>query len=119
VLSGRCGPAVLEALAEADGAIAATAFAHLPYNRHSAHRDSASAGLAAVAPGRRGQGLGAAVNARALARAVGELGAARVQEFAAAENAASRRMIERCGLLRDPGVLSGIVAARGAGRFTR
>ena len=119
VMAGCYGPAVLELLADATGALVAAAFAHMPYNRHSPHAGTAWAGLVAVAPEHRGRGLGVMVNARCLARLGRELQATRVQEFAAPDNIASRRTIERSGLALRPDVIAGVVTPEEAERFTR
>jgi GNAT superfamily N-acetyltransferase len=120
VLSGSLGPAALAVLANPeDGSIAATAFAYFPYNRHSAHRVTAWAGLVAVREDLRNRGIGVLVNALALQEAVNELEAERVQEYARTSNVPSCRMIERCGLRLRTDVRSGIAQPVGAGSFTR
>lgn len=120
VLSGSMGPAAFAALATPDdGSIAATAFSYFPYNRYSPHSKVAWAGLVAVLENLRGQGLGAYVNALVLKKAVDELGAERVQEFARTSNVASCRMIKRCGLSLRSDVRSGIAQPAEAANFTR
>lgn len=120
VLSGGMGPAALVALATPDdGSIAATAFSYFPYNRYSAHAKAAWAGLVAVREDLRGQGLGAYVNALVLKKAIEELGAERVQEFARTSNIASCKMIEHCGLSLRSDVRSGIAQPAEAANFTR
>lgn len=120
VLSGEKKPAVLEVLTDPkDGAIVATAFAYCPYNRYSAHHRTAWGGLVAVREDHRGQGAGIWVNARMLRRCSYELGPERLQQFARRSNAASCRMIERCGLRLRPDVRSGIAQPVGAALFTR
>jgi hypothetical protein len=120
VLSGSLGPSALAVLVDPeDGAIAATAFSYFPYNRHSAHRASAWAGLVAVREDLRKRGLGVRANALALREAVNDLGAERVQEYARTSNVPSCRMIERCGLRLRPDVRSGIAQPIGARSFTR
>ena len=120
VLSGEFGPAALAVLSKPDdGSIAATAFSYFPYNRYSTHSKTAWAGLVAVNENLRGQGLGVYVNALVLKRAVEELGAERVQEFARTSNVASCRMIEHCGLSLQSEVRSGIAQPAEAASFTR
>lgn len=120
VLSGQTGAASLSVLTDpADGTIAATAFAYLPYNRHSPHHATAWAGLVAVREDMRGRGVGVRVNALALKAAVTQFGAERVQEYARTSNIASCRMIERCGLRLRPDARSGIAQPAGAQTFTR
>jgi len=120
VLSGALGPAAFAVLAKPeDGSVAATAFTYFPYNRHSAHARTAWAGLVAVREDMRGRGLGIFVNALVLSRAVRELGAERVQEFARTSNVASCRMIERCGLSMRSDIRSGIAQPAEASSFTR
>lgn len=117
VLAGLHGPAAAVAVEAADGAIAATAFAHLPHNRHSPHANSAWGGLVAVDPAHRGKRLGVIVNAAMVRAAIDDLGAASVYELVSRTNEPSRRMVQRCGLTLDPAVYGGM-AVRGEGRFT-
>lgn len=120
VLSGEFGPAALAVLSEPnDGSIAATAFSYFPYNRYSPHSKTAWAGLVAVREELRGQGLGVFVNALVLKRAVEELGAEKVQEFARTSNVASCRMIAQCGLSLRSDVRAGIAQPVEAASFTR
>lgn len=119
VLDGRLGPSALEVLTDANNQVIATSFSYFPFNQYSPYAETAWCGLVAVDPVRRGQGLGTAINARAIASAIRVLGAKRVQEYAAPENHASRQMIERCGLRLNPRLLTGSVGPLGAERFTR
>ena len=120
VLSGEFGSAALAVLSKPeDGSIAATAFSYFPYNRYSTHAKTAWAGLVAVREDLRAQGLGVFVNSLVLKRAVEELGAERVQEFARTRNLASCRMIEHCGLSLRSEVRSGIAQPAEAASFTR
>lgn len=120
VLSGGLCPAAFAVLSKPeDGSIVATAFSYFPYNRHSTYKRSAWAGLVAVRKDMRGRGLGAFVNALVLKKAVEEMGAERVQEFARTSNIASCRMIEHCGLSLRSDVRSGIAQPAEAASFTR
>ncbi|WP_424932441.1 hypothetical protein [Amaricoccus macauensis] len=120
VLSGSAGPSTLAVLLDPeDCSVAATAFSYFPYNRFSAHRASAWAGLVAVREDLRNRGVGVWANALALKGAVDDLGAHTVQEFARTSNVPSCRMIERCGLRLRPDVRSGIAQPDGAQSFTR
>lgn len=120
VLSGNLGPAALAVLTDPeDGSITATALSYFPFNRHSAHRFTAWAGLVAVREDLRNQGVGVRVNALVLHEAIDAAGAERVQEYARPSNVASCRMIERCGLPLRTDVRSGIARPTGAGSFTR
>ena len=75
--------------------------------------------IVAVRKDMRGRGLGAFVNALVLKKAVEEMGAERVQEFARTSNIASCRMIEHCGLSLRSDVRSGIAQPAEAASFTR
>ncbi|SNT42705.1 Acetyltransferase (GNAT) family protein [Tropicimonas sediminicola] len=120
VLSGGLGPVAFAVLLNPeDGSVVATAFSYFPYNRHSTHRKSAWAGLVAVRDDLRGRGLGAFVNALVLKKAVEEMGAERIQEFARTSNVASCKMIEHCGLSLRTDVRSGIAQPVEAESFTR
>lgn len=120
VLSGKLGPAALTVLTEPeDESIAATAFSYFPYNRYSTHSKTAWAGLVAVSEVLRGRGLGTFANALVLKKAVEELGAERVQEFARTSNVASCRMIEHCGLSLRSEVRAGIAQPAESASFTR
>lgn len=118
MLSGEVCPSALTVIETADGAVAATAFGYFPHNRHSPHAGTMWGGLVAVDPRWRGRRLGVLANAAMLRACIDACGARAVYELASATNEASRRMIRRCGLAHDPGVVSG-VATRGDARFTR
>lgn len=118
ILSGQALPSSMVALRDRHAKIVATAFGYFPYNRFSKWSSTAWGGLVAVDPELRGRKLGVRVNALMVEDCVNKLGASEVQEFAAATNIPSRRMIERCGLVLDPSVVCGI-ATSGAERFTR
>ena len=96
----------------------ATALGHRPYNSLSVNHATAWGGLVAVDEDQRGKRLGIAANARMLRGCIDSLGAETLQEFVAATNIVSRRMVERCGLTLDESCMSGI-ASSGRERFTR
>lgn len=119
MLAGTIGGAsALAALQDDAGRIAACAYAYFPHNRHSPHHRCAWGGLVAVDPAFRGLGLGSRVNAMMTRKAVTEMGAETLYELVSEGNTPSRRMVERCGLTLDPGLVSGI-ATGGAGRYLR
>lgn len=118
MLIGKVVPAATLAFADVDGHIAATAHANMPFNSHSRHRSSAWVGLITVAAQLRGRGLGRSINALAIMAAAEGLGANAVVEFVHAENAASRRMIESCGLRLDPELVCGLAVQTVDARFT-
>lgn len=104
---------------DAGGQIAAAGHAYFPHNALSPFHRHAWVGLVSVAPGARGQGLGAFVNALLVRAAVRDLGASHVYEMAAPDNLPSRRMIESSGLTLNPGLLCGVGVPVAAQRFTR
>ncbi|WP_075219782.1 GNAT family N-acetyltransferase [Acuticoccus yangtzensis] len=118
-LTGERGGGITLVLSDAVGAIVATAHAYGPHNASSPHHRVAWVGLLAVAPERRGQGLGRIVNAAAVRAACDRLGAERVYQLVAAGNAPSRKVVEACGLTLDDGYLSGIGVPEAQGKFTR
>lgn len=119
MLVGEHGPSVTAVIADTDGNPVAAAHAYLPHNAFSEFRSYAWGGLVAVAESQRGRRLGNYVNARAISRAVRDLGATHVYELVSATNIPSRRMVESCGLRQDPSVLAGMAVPRDGARFTR
>jgi hypothetical protein len=119
MLVGEHGPSVTAVIADTDGSPVAAAHAYLPHNAFSEFRGYAWGGLVAVAGTQRGRRLGNYVNARAISRAVRDLGATHVYELVSATNIPSRRMVEACGLRQDPGVLAGMAVPSDGARFTR
>ena len=117
LLSGQSLPSVTIAVRDRDANVIATAFGYFPYNQYSKWSSTAWGGLVAVDESHRGMKLGVQVNAIMVRCCVDRLGAKEVQEFAAATNIPSRKMIERSGLELDPDVVSGIASA-GSSRFT-
>lgn len=117
MLGGELGPSALVAIADATGAIAATAFAYMPHNAFSPYRDWGWGGLVAVGQGHRGKGLGAIVNAEMICRCFATMPATTMYEIIGLGNQPSRGMAAACGLeLLD--LTCGIaVRAKGA-RFT-
>ncbi len=99
--------------------IAAAGHAYFPHNAHSRFRGHAWIGLIAVDERWRGKGLGRLLNARLIRAAFDELHALHVYEMVAPSNAASRRMVESCGLRLDPALHSGVAVPSAAPRFTR
>jgi RimJ/RimL family protein N-acetyltransferase len=118
LLTGAFGPATTIALATADGEVVATAHGYLPHNAASPYRQYGWGGLAAVADAWRGRGLGTYVNARMIASLFHDLDATHAYELVSPGNAASRRMVEHCGLRIEPGLVCGLAVPRDQGRFT-
>ncbi len=118
VLLGRRGPCNLTLIVDAEAKLAACAFCYFPYGPHSAWHRHAWGGLVAVSSAHRGRGLGTLVNALMARAAFEKLGARGLQEYISADNAASRAMVERCGLSHD-GDSFACVASRAAAKFTR
>lgn len=96
----------------------AVAYGYRPHNSFSPHHRDAWGGLVAVAESQKGKGLGSYINAKMITRLFSELGAARIYQLVSEANAASRKMVEACGLRLDPTVKSGSAVA-GGDRFTR
>jgi hypothetical protein len=119
MLVGEQGPAVTAVIADTDGNPVATAHAYLPHNAFSEFRGYAWGGLVAVAESQRGRRLGNYVNARAISRAVRDLGASHVYELVSSKNIPSRRMVQSCGLRQDPSVVAGMAVPSDGARFTR
>ncbi len=119
LLAGALGRATTVAVADANGAIVACAFAHRPHNAWSAYHRWAWGGLVAVAASQRGKGLGDYVNARMVTNAFRDLDATHVYELVSATNSPSRRMVESCGLRPEPTLVCGIATPNAGARFTR
>jgi hypothetical protein len=119
MLAGEHSPAVTAVIADTDGNPVAAAHAYMPHNAFGDYRGYAWGGLVAVAESQRGRRLGSHVNARAISRAVRDLGATHVYEIVSPTNIPSRRMVESCGLRQDPGVLAGMAVPSDGARFTR
>jgi GNAT superfamily N-acetyltransferase len=118
MLSGRLCPALTLVLSRTEGEPLAVGHAYLPHNRHSRWHRHAWCGLIAVAKTERGKGLGALVNAAVLTAALERLDAVGAYEIVSEDNAASRKMVESCGLHLEPGLRTG-VATSDVERFTR
>lgn len=118
LLTGAFGPATTIAIGADDGSVVAAAHGYLPHNAASPYRRHGWGGLAAVADAWRGKGLGTYVNARMIASLFHDLDATHVYELVAAGNAASRRMVEHCGLRVEPTLLCGLAVRRDERRFT-
>ncbi len=98
VLTGEICTARSLVIVRPEGSILAAGFVGMMQNDHSPMRDCAWIGLIACDPAARGKGLGRRVTAELIALALDDLGAARVMGFAAADNAASKAMLQKCGL---------------------
>ena len=119
MLAGALGPATTVAFGDRDGNVVAAAHGYLPHNIHSDHHTHAWGGLVAVAETHRGKGLGNFVNARMIASVFRDLEATHIYELVSATNAPSRRMVEACGLRREPSLVCGIAMPNDSPRFTR
>jgi RimJ/RimL family protein N-acetyltransferase len=118
MLVGDLGPVTTVVVVDQHEEIAAVAHGYLPHNEFSPHSKSAWAGLIAVSPACRGQGLGKYVNAKIVANCFSALGADTVYELVSSDNVPSRKMVEASGLQLDPAFKSGAATA-GNERFTR
>lgn len=119
MLTGACGPAVTVSVGGASKDPVAAAHGYLPHNAFSAYRHHAWGGLVAVAEYQRGKRLGNHINARLITSIFDNLGATHVYELVSATNLPSRRMAEACGLVHEPGLVSGIAVANDGAKFTR
>lgn len=119
MLASRPPDATTIVLGDETGAIAATGHAYFPHNSHSPFCDHAWIGLIAVAEPWRGRGLGRLINALLIDCAFADLGARYVYQMVAPSNAASRRMVEGCGLRFAPDLCCGVAVPADAARFTR
>ena len=117
LLSGQTLPSVLIAARGNSGNICATAFGNFPNNSLSKWSSTDWGGLVSVDEAHRGMKLGVFVNAAMVRGCVDQFGAKEVQEYAAATNILSRKLIEKSGLELDASVVSGIATA-GTARFT-
>jgi len=117
-LRGDLGPCSLAAILDSDGRVVCTAFSHFPHNAHSPYRNWAWSGLVATMPEARGQGLAVAAHVAVLKGIVGAHGAERAYALARPENAASVRMLEKCGMTHMADRVS-CMARLGAARLTR
>jgi RimJ/RimL family protein N-acetyltransferase len=107
------------AIGDREGNVVAAAHAYLPHNAYSVYHRYAWGGLVAVAHSQRGKGLGNYVNALMVASAFRDLGATHIYELVSATNVPSRRMVQSCGLLPEPGLVSGVALPNEGRRFTR
>lgn len=119
LLVGTLGPATTVSVADQYGAIVAAAHGYMPHNDFSRFRSYAWGGLVAVAEAQRGKRLGNYINARMLVSVFCDLHATHVYELVSPSNAASRRMVESCGLRLEPSLLCGLATHDGSSRFTR
>lgn len=118
-LTGAYGPSATVVVSGETGDVVGTAHAYLPHNAVSPWHRHAWGGLVAVAEAARGHGIGTYVNARVVARAFRDLGAAHVYELVSSSNVPSRRMVEAAGLRHDPTLICGIATLASGQRFTR
>lgn len=117
LLSGQSLLSVTIAVRDEKANVVATAFGYFPYNQYSKWASTAWGGLVSVDEAQRRKKLGVHVNALMVRGCIDRLGATEVQEYAAATNMPSRKMIERSGLELNPDLVSG-VATLGKTRFT-
>lgn len=118
-LTGAFGPVATVALGDEAGNIVAAAHGYLPHKSYSNHRRSAWGGLVAVAEPERGKGLGNYVNAGMIIAAFRDLDATHVYELVSTTNLTSRKMVESCGLRREPVLVCGVATPNESARLTR
>jgi hypothetical protein len=119
LLAGLLGPARTIVIGTEERSIAAAAHGYRPHNAESRFHDYAWGGLVAVSDAYRGLGLGRQINAILAVTVLREFGASHLYEMISADNTASRRMAEACGLRHDPGFLCGSATRSDRERFTR
>ncbi|RWM91011.1 MAG: GNAT family N-acetyltransferase [Mesorhizobium sp.] len=119
LLAGALGPATTVVVGDETGTVVATAHGYLAHNSHSEYHRYAWGGLVAVAQSQRGRGLGNYINARMIVSVFRDLHATHIYELVSAANLPSRRMVESCGLRRDPAVVCGVATPGDGARFTR
>jgi hypothetical protein len=119
MLTGTLSPATTLAVGDSEGNIVAAAHAYLPHNAYSVYHRYAWGGLVAVADSQRGKGLGSYINAHMVVSAFSDLGATHIYELVSATNVPSRRMVQSCGLLPEPGLVCGVALPNEGKRFTR
>ncbi|MEL7150379.1 MAG: hypothetical protein AAGK71_06580 [Pseudomonadota bacterium] len=118
VLAGDISASALVTARNTAGRLTAVAFGHMPFTAPSRWTGMGWCGLVAVDETARGTGLGRAVNDASIDAMLHSHGAGGVFEYAAADNTASRRMIEGSGLrLRDD--LVTCAATAGSTPYTR
>lgn len=115
---GAAVPVLTVCISDATGCLAATASAAFRYHAESRLAGCVFAGMVSVAEGQRGRGLGRLVNAIMLKESQARFGWTLAKEQVAADNPASRAMIEACGLNNDDGYVS-IAAINSEESFTR
>lgn len=98
VLAGEISSSALVTARDTEGRLIAVAFGHMPFTEPSQWTGMGWCGLVAVDETARGTGLGRTVNDASIDAMLHTHGALGVFEYAAADNAASRRMIEGSGL---------------------
>ena len=119
MLTGAVGPATTAAIGDGRGKLFATAHGYMPHNQFSPFARYGWGGLVAVDEAMRGKGLGSYVNARMIANVFRKLDATHVYELVSSTNIPSRRMVEACGLTREPALICGIATPNESARFTR
>ena len=119
LLVGEFGPATTVAVGDENRTAVAAAHGYFPHNSHSPFHRYAWGGLVAVAPSHREKGLGKYINARVIVSVFEDLGATHVYELVSRSNAASRHMVEACGLRHASDLVCGIASPAETVRFTR
>ncbi len=117
-MRGDVIPHLTTCIYTADGAIAACALVSDRYHADGPLAGSVFIGSVSVSSEHRGKGLGVAASAQALIDSAKAFGWASVLAQASPDNAASRAMLERCGLTQDPARVTVAINASGAA-FTR
>ncbi|MEM8773302.1 MAG: GNAT family N-acetyltransferase [Pseudomonadota bacterium] len=113
-MRGYVVPQITTCIQMAEGTLAACALVSDRYHVDGPHSGTAFLGSVSVSPDHRGKGLGVAVTAQALIDSAHAYGWTYVLSQAASDNAASRAMLERCGLIRDPTRVTVAINASGA-----
>lgn len=117
-LRGEVFPSMTTLLWDPNGKLAGCGNATMRYHSRSRFADGLFAGAISVDPNHRGMGFGTLVNAALLRDSHNAFGWKSVLEQARDTNLASCRMLERCGLRRDPDLVT-IGVALSDREFTR
>lgn len=113
-MRGDVVPQITTCIQTAEGTLAACALVSDRYHVDGPLAGTAFLGSVTVSPDHREKGLGVAVTAQALIDSAHAYGWTCVLSQAASDNTASRAMLERCGLVRDPARVTVAINASGA-----
>jgi GNAT superfamily N-acetyltransferase len=114
-MRGEIAPQLTTTLHAPSGELAACALVGDRYHPDGPLAGTVFLGSVSVAPEHRGLGLGTTATARSLIDSHAAFGWTRALGLAAPDNPASRAMLQRCGLVRDPDRVTVVINVSGAG----